>query len=236
MKHLLEVSHLSYCYGSHQVVEDLTFHGDGGELIVLAGPNGSGKTTTIRLIVNLLKLQKGHITIEGVDHAQKYLDMMYLQSDQALPLFLTGEEYLQMMCAFYHVSFDAHKARKYYAYFDFKAAHELMETYSHGMIKKIQFIASLLVPLKILIVDETLNGMDIKSRDVSTILMKQLVKKGVLVILCTHDLLLAQEIGERVLFIDHGHIFADLNLNAQTYNLTEEFRKMVTFRENDYVL
>ncbi|SDM18529.1 ABC-2 type transport system ATP-binding protein [Kandleria vitulina] len=236
MGNLLEVKDLSYCYGSHKVIENLSFEANSGEILALAGPNGSGKTTTMRLISNILQVQEGQIYINGINHEKMNLDIMYLQSDQELPLFLTGEEYLQMMCSFYHVPFDHDKAMRYYDYFDLHVQNKLIETYSHGMIKKIQFIASLLVPIKILIVDETLNGMDIKSRDVSTLLMKQLAKNGVLIILCTHDLLFAQEVGERVLFIGHGHIFSQFNLKDHDYNLSEEFRKMVTFKEEDYVL
>ena len=68
MGNLLEVKDLSYCYGSHKVIENLSFEANSGEILALAGPNGSGKTTTMRLISNILQVQEGQIYINGINH------------------------------------------------------------------------------------------------------------------------------------------------------------------------
>lgn len=164
---------------------------------------------------------------------------MYLQSDNLLPVFLTGEEYIKLMCKMYEHRFEKSLYLQLVEYYEMKGITDhLMEEYSHGMMKKIQLISAFLIQPDIIIIDETLNGIDIKAKEISIILMKKMRKKGKLVLLCTHDLLLAEQIGNRVELINNGNIFAEITLpfEEEDKSLVSTFKEMIKFEESKYEL
>ena len=143
MQNILEIKDVSFGYGKFDVLKNISFYGKRGEILVLAGPNGSGKTTLIKLIFDLLHRERGEIYIKGKDNreieAKKRI--MYLQSDNLLPVFLTGEEYIKLMCKMYEHRFEKSLYLQLVEYYEMKGITDhLMEEYSHGMMKKIQLI------------------------------------------------------------------------------------------------
>ena len=241
MQNILEIKDVSFGYGKFDVLKNISFYGKRGEILVLAGPNGSGKTTLIKLIFDLLHRERGKIYIKGKDNreieAKKRI--MYLQSDNLLPVFLTGEEYIKLMCKMYEHRFEKSLYLQLVEYYEMRGITDhLMEEYSHGMMKKIQLISAFLIQPDIIIIDETLNGIDIKAKEISIILMKKMRKKGKLVLLCTHDLLLAEQIGNRVELINNGNIFAEITLpfEEEDKSLVSTFKEMIKFEESKYEL
>lgn len=240
-KKVLEIKNVSFGYSSVDILKNVSFHGSAGEILVLAGPNGSGKTTLIKLIFDLLERDRGEIYINGEDNrkisAKKQI--IYLQSDNELPRFLTGDEYIKLMCKLYNVEIDNLLYLQLMEYYEMQdSANHLIESYSYGMVKKIQLIAAFLIQAQITVIDETLNGIDIKAKEISIVLMKKLIEKGKLVLLCTHDLLLAEKIGNRVELINNGNVFADVNLpfTNSDMSLVNVFKDMIGFEESNYEL
>ena len=236
---ILEVKNLSFAYNRSKVLKELSFCAEFGDFLVIAGPNGSGKTTLIKLIFDLLETQDGEILIDGgpqsVLAAKKR--MLYLASDNVLPQFLTGHEYVRLMCKLYDKAVDEDLYRNLVAYYEMEdAVGELIEQYSHGMTKKIQLISAFLIQADILVVDETLNGIDIKAKEVSKVLLKKYAEKNKLVIMCTHDLELAEQIGQRAILLYNGELCADIDLNGnqEKVSLTELFRSLMCFEDADY--
>lgn len=237
MQNILEIKDVSFGYGKFDVLKNISFYGKRGEILVLAGPNGSGKTTLIKLIFDLLHRERGKGKDNREIEAKKRI--MYLQSDNLLPVFLTGEEYIKLMCKMYEHRFEKSLYLQLVEYYEMKGITDhLMEEYSHGMMKKIQLISAFLIQPDIIIIDETLNGIDIKAKEISIILMKKMRKKGKLVLLCTHDLLLAEQIGNRVELINNGNIFAEITLpfEEEDKSLVSTFKEMIKFEESKYEL
>lgn len=237
-KPLLTVNDLSFSYQRDLfVLHNLNFSCNSGELFVIAGPNGSGKTTLIKLIFDLLNMQNGSIKIGEENHetlaAKKRI--LYLPSEDLLPRFLTGNEYIRLLCKMYDCPFNDSLYEKLLVYYSMQdSIHKLIESYSHGMAKKIQLIAAFLIQTDITIVDETLNGIDIKAKEVSKVLLKKLVAKNKLVLLCTHELELAQEIADQALLLYHGDLCANVNMKESTKSLTDMFKEMISFEEKNY--
>jgi ABC-2 type transport system ATP-binding protein len=236
---VLQIKNIFFSYSNATVLKDITFSGKKGELIVLAGPNGSGKTTLIKLIFDLLERQKGEILVNGEDNRKMQVKnrILYLPSDNILPEFLTGDEYVRFICKLYEVKLDEELYKQLTIYYVIEDhIDEMIENYSHGMVKKIQLITAFLIKADITIIDETLNGIDIKAKEVSKVLLKKLSRKNKLVIMCTHDLELAELVGDRAILIYNGYICSEVDLidNKGKISLTELFKDMIGFEESNY--
>ena len=236
---ILEIKDLSFAYDKINVLEQVSFDGYPGEVLVLAGPNGSGKTTMIKLLFDLLEKKQGDIRVFEKPHAE--LDqkkrMYYRSSENVLPQFLTGDEYVRMMCRLYDVDVDEELYASLIQYYAMESRMDhLIENYSHGMVKKIQLITAFLLQLDITVVDETLNGIDIEAKEVSKVLLRKLVEKNKLVVMCTHDLELAEQIGDSAILLYKGAIQETVNLKEQKRSLTDIFKELIGFKETDYAI
>ena len=168
---LLQIKELSFQYTKNNLVlGNLTFEISNGEFVALAGPNGCGKTTLIKIICDLLKIQKGEIQFNGKNHRDLAVkkNIVYLPSEDYLPEFLTGKEYIQLFSNLYCQRVNDERLTKLSQYYSMEGEMEkLIEDYSHGMKKKTQIISALMVQPKLLIVDETLNGIDVEAMEVT---------------------------------------------------------------------
>jgi ABC-2 type transport system ATP-binding protein len=236
----LDISNVSFEYKKNiKVLNNISITLGKGELAVLAGPNGCGKTTLMKLIFDLLEIQEGKIEINGLNskEIEGKKGAMYLPSDNVLPDFLTGSEYVKLMCKMYDFEYDKTLLKKLIGYYSLEKHMDLLiESYSHGMIKKIQLIAAFLIQPDLIIIDETLNGIDLEAKEISKILIKKIVEKGKTVLMCTHDLELAQEIGERAILMYKGEIYEDIIIDhiKDKINLTSIFKKIINFEESAY--
>lgn len=236
---MLQVQGLTYQYTKNKLVlDDLTFKIEKGEFVALAGPNGCGKTTLIKIVCDLLKIQKGKVEFNGRNHQDLSVkrEIIYLPSDDYLPEFLTGREYVQLLSKLYQQDFDQgrlHKLAQYYSMED--ELEKLIEDYSHGMRKKIQIMSALVVRPKLMIIDETLNGIDIEAKEVTKLLLDRYVKDGGTVLLSTHDLSLVEEICERVILLYQGKIHLDEKIKdlGPKYgkDLSSIFKEIINYEE-----
>jgi ABC-2 type transport system ATP-binding protein len=205
MTSVLDVAHLSYSYDSGQVLSDVSFSLPGSSIVGLVGPNGSGKSTLIKNIFDLLRSQSGSITVNGHPHgsAAAKSAAMYLASNDYLPEFLTAREYVDLLGRMYAVEVDADEMSALFTRYSMAGRYDdLIENYSHGMRKKTQLVAALLMRRPLMIVDETLNGMDLEALHLCE-------ADGHTVFLCTHDFSLLERLADRVLFLDLGQLVFD---------------------------
>jgi ABC-2 type transport system ATP-binding protein len=238
---MLNVKDIEYGYQpQNQVLKKLSFQLKQGEFLTIAGPNGSGKTTLIKLIIDLLQLQKGKIELDGKSHQQLATKkkITYLASDDYLPEFLTGKEFVRMMCEMYDAAWDGDLFSKLVKFYDFELKiDDCIESYSHGMKKKIQLIMAFIIQAPLLIIDETLNGIDIEAKEITKILLEGYQRNGGTIIFCTHDLDLVQEISQRILLINRGYVATDQTLaeiKAAKSTVMAEFKKLIKFEETAY--
>lgn len=237
---ILNINKVTFEYNKgKKVLKDINIDIGIRQLPVLVGPNGSGKTTLMKLIFDLLNIQEGDILIAGknnkdIDSKKK---AMYLPSDNLLPEFLTGREYINLMCDLYDYRCDYTLMYKLIEYYSMEEqVNNLIETYSHGMAKKIQLITAFLIQPELIVIDETLNGIDIEAKEVSKVLMKQLVNKGKTVLMCTHDLDFAKEVGSRVIIMHKGSIYKDVLIEEleENVSLTDILKNILSFEDNVY--
>lgn len=234
---MLELNNIHFSYDQKtNVLSGVNLTVEPGDFLALVGPNGSGKTTLIKLICDLLEVQSGTITLNGtnIKNLQVKQNILYLPSEDILPEFLTGREYVELMLNMYQSTLDVDKLNYLAKYYDFESALDvLIEEYSNGMKKKIQLISAMLISPNILIIDETLNGMDVESIEITKLLLSNFMSAEKIVIMCSHDLYLLEEICNKAVVLYGGkiHIKKSIEDIQKTSSLLSLFREMINHDE-----
>jgi len=215
------VEHVSKNYGSFRAVDNLSFEVYRGEIFAMLGPNGSGKTTTMRMILDILKPDSGAIEVLGGPLVEATKDKIgYLPEERGLyrnVRVLEMMEYLGMLKGLSQR--EAHKRsmamleRLELAEHSKKKVSEL----SKGMQQKIQFAVTVLHDPELIIVDEPFSGLD----PVNTLSLKDLLmefrQKGGTIVMSTHQMWQVEEMADRLLMINQGQ--------QKLYGPVEEIRK-----------
>ena len=205
MEELLICKNVNKNYGNKKVLKNINFSIPRGKIIGLLGKNGTGKTTLIKLINDLLTLDSGEILIDGKKigvESKKIIS--YLPERTYLDKSMTVNEVIDMFSEFYD-NFDAKKARKLLK--DLKLdVNSKLSKMSKGMQEKVQLVLVMSRKALLYILDEPLGGVDPATRDyiLDTILTN--FNEGASIIISTHLIADIERILDEVIFIDNGKI------------------------------
>lgn len=215
-----------------KAVNNVSFEVRGGEIVGFTGPNGSGKTTTIKMLTGILPPDKGEIKINGFDIKKNMIQAKssigYIADSPDMFLRLKGIEFLNFIADVYKVSNDDRKKRvnELAERFELTDALSLpMMSYSHGMRQKLMVIAALVHNPPVWILDEPMTGLDPKSSYELKEMMREHAKKGNAVFFSTHVLEVAEKLCDKVIIIKKGNLLYDgtlENLESQHLNQTLE--------------
>ena len=226
---LLEIKNLSKSYGKKKVLKDINLTIPRDRIIGLLGKNGTGKSTLIKLINDLLTPTSGEILINGkkVGVESKKI-ISYLPERTYLDKSMTVDNVIEYFSDFYD-NFDARKARKLLKDLDLDTTLKLAKM-SKGMQEKVQLVLVMSRKADLYILDEPLGGVDPATRDyiLDTILTN--FDEGASVIISTHLITDVERILDEVIFIDKGKIVlqssADELRNKEGKSIDEIFRGM----------
>lgn len=228
MEELLICKNVNKNYGNKKVLKNINFSIPRGKIIGLLGKNGTGKTTLIKLINDLLTLDSGEIIIDGKKigvESKKIIS--YLPERTYLDKSMTVNEVIDMFSEFYD-NFDAKKARKLLK--DLKLdVNSKLSKMSKGMQEKVQLVLVMSRKALLYILDEPLGGVDPATRDyiLDTILTN--FNEGASVIISTHLIADIERILDEVIFIDDGKIVlienADKLREKEGASIDEIFRR-----------
>lgn len=228
MEELLICKNVNKNYGNKKVLKNINFSIPRGKIIGLLGKNGTGKTTLIKLINDLLTLDSGEILIDGKKigvESKKIIS--YLPERTYLDKSMTVNEVIDMFSEFYD-NFDSKKARKLLK--DLKLdVNSKLSKMSKGMQEKVQLVLVMSRKALLYILDEPLGGVDPATRDyiLDTILTN--FNEGASVIISTHLIADIERILDEVIFIDDGKIVlienADKLREKEKTSIDEIFRR-----------
>ena len=226
---LLEIKNLSKSYGKKKVLKNINLTIPRDRIIGLLGKNGTGKSTLIKLINDLLVPTSGEILINGekVGVESKKI-ISYLPERTYLDKSMTVDNVIEYFSDFYD-NFDARKARKLLKDLDLDTSLKLTKM-SKGMQEKVQLVLVMSRKSDLYILDEPLGGVDPATRDyiLDTILTN--FDEGASVIISTHLITDVERILDEVIFIDKGKIVlqssADELRNKEGKSIDEIFRGM----------
>ncbi len=185
-----------------------------GSLYSLLGPNGAGKTTLIRILVGLIKQDRGYIEILGLDPHSRHSEVMsrvgYVPELPSFPDFMSGEEYLRLTADLYGLGRDSKtRISEVLSLVGLeKASRRRIGTYSKGMIQRLAIAQAILPDPELLILDEPLMGIDPEARIQFKDLFVGLAKKGKTILYSSHVLEEVERISTHIAIINKGRIIA----------------------------
>lgn len=212
---LISIQGLRKSYADFEAVSGIDLKIHPGEVFGFLGPNGAGKTTTIKVLAGLLPPTKGRVLVGGFDVVnqpkQAKAATGFIPDTPFLFERLTGREFLRFVGRLYGMAGEevGKSVDWQLSFFDLTDwADHLIESYSHGMKKRLAMAAALLHKPQVLIVDEPMVGLDpIGARKVKK-LFRDLAAEGLTVFLTTHELSTAEAVCDRIGIIHHGRIVA----------------------------
>ncbi len=212
---VIQVKGLVKYFGEVIAVNNLSFEVRSGEVYGLLGPNGAGKTTTVKIICGLLKPTSGEVKVFGISPVDNPIEVKkrigYVPEDVVLYESLTPRELFEFISSVRNLSMDvsfkigslvdAFNIRQYYD--------SPIATLSTGTKQKVAIIAALLHDPPLLVLDEPLRGLDVRSSKIFKELLSIHIENGGAVLLSTHIMELAEHLCTRVGIIDKGRLVAE---------------------------
>lgn len=206
MMNIIELSDVTKTFGSVVAVDNLSLKVPKGSIYGFIGPNGSGKTTSIRMIMKIMYPDNGTLLINGQEHnSQRLRNVGYLPEDRGLYKKMKLGELLQ-----FHGELNEGKdLKKWIDYWldrlDLKEYKDKkVETLSKGMKQKLQFIATILHQPELIILDEPFSGLDPVNAELLKDVILELQNKGATIIFSTHDMSMAEKMCDYIFMIYQG--------------------------------
>ena len=211
---MIQINNVSKSYdGKNNVIDGMNLQINDGEIFGFLGPNGVGKTTTIKMITGILNIDKGDLLIDGMSITSQPVEAKqkfgFVPDSPDMFLKLKGSEYLNFIADIYQVNTEnrTKRIKELVTRFDMQNCLESkIQTYSHGMRQKIVIIASLLSDPKNWIIDEPMTGLDPKATYELKKIMHEKIQKGDTVFFSTHILDVAEKLCTRVGIINNGKL------------------------------
>lgn len=227
MTKILECKNLCKSFGRKQILKDVSFEIDSGDILAFIGPNGSGKTTTIKLILGLQKIDKGEVLINGFNIESDFVKAISkvgaIVESPDVYMYLSGWQNLKLIASCYEGITDE-KIKEIVGFVGLeKRINDKVSKYSLGMRQRLGIARALLNDPNVLILDEPTNGLDPEGIKDLRDLLKKLAKTGMGVLISSHNLAELESFCNKVLIIDSGNIIESTEVN--------EFKK----NENKYI-
>ena len=207
---VLEVKNINKFFGKKQILKDISFDIEEGEILGFVGPNGSGKTTTIKIILGLQKASSGEVYINGENIKENFENAIRkvgaIVESPDMYMYLSGIDNLKLVANYYNISHD--KIDSIVEFVGLKdRIKDTVSKYSLGMRQRLGIAQAILNKPNLLIVDEPTNGLDPSGIIEFRKMLKELAKKEKMsIFISSHNLSEIENICDKVLLINEGEI------------------------------
>ena len=207
----IEVQELRYFYGKTKAVDGISFDVSPGEVMGFLGPNGAGKSTTIKMLTGMLVPQAGKATLLGMNVMRHRKDIQQrigiCFEEKNLYLNMTAVENLKFFARLFGIKgYSPQKALERVGLSG--RYNERVKKYSKGMRQRLMIARALVNNPDILFLDEPTDGLDPVSARAIRAIIEEEADRGAAVFLTTHDMNEADQLSDRVAFINEGQIVA----------------------------
>ena len=201
---IIEIKNMSKNFKNKKLYNDFSLEIEANTVHAIVGPNGSGKTSLLRILTGLYKEDKGSVIVNG-DHAM-LLENDYLYEDK------TGIDNIDIYGLYF-----GYKGKGYKKYSDLLGISDDLErkvsTYSKGMKRKLSLLIIVLMNRDIVFLDEATSGVDPISRVQIRDLIKILKDKGKTIVITSHDLSEIEKVADKVTMIKDSEILFTKNID-----------------------
>ena len=231
---MIDVKHLSKSFGDHLVLDDISEHIYPGEKVVIIGPSGSGKSTFLRCLNLLETPTKGSITFQGTELTDPKVDIDQMRRQmgmvfQHFNLFpnMTIRKNITLAPVRTKLMSQEQADEEATALLRRVGLEEKADAYpnqlSGGQKQRIAIVRALAMQPKVMLCDEPTSALDPEMVGEVLDVMKELANEGMTMVVVTHEMGFAREVGSRVLFMDGGHIL-EQNTPAEFFAHPKEER------------
>jgi ABC-2 type transport system ATP-binding protein len=205
---IAQVRELTIQYGKRTAVDALDLALAAGEIALLLGPNGAGKSTTLAAMAGALLPTKGSITVDGGDVAATRGKVGFADQPPQLYDYFTVEEHVGFVAEARGAAAGATTAVLEQLGLA-KIAQRPCRELSFGMRQRVGLAAALVGPVKLVLLDETLNGLDPHAARAARATLRAAADAGAAILMSTHLLGVAERLCDRILVMDRGKLVAD---------------------------
>jgi ABC-2 type transport system ATP-binding protein len=235
---MLTIENVTKRFGEIVALDRVSLSLARGEFFGLLGPNGAGKTTLMSLVAGLRAPDSGSISINGQRVGPNAMaprhELGFVPQAIALYEELSAEENLRLFGKLYGLAGQELRARVdhgLHAAQLFERRQDKVQTYSGGMKRRINVVASILHRPALLLCDEPTVGVDPQSRNAIFEFLQRLNADGMTIVYSTHYMEEATRLCSRIAIIDHGHLLALGTLDELLTHLP--FSELVRIARND---
>lgn len=206
---MIDIKHLTKRFGSFCAIDDVSLHVQPGEIFAILGPNGSGKTTTLKCAAGLVSPSAGQVLIDGLDTWEDGLRakrlFSYLPQRVAFPEMLAAREILEFHCRLRKLPIE--RVAQVLATSKFNGFGEKpVKEFSGGMVQRLGIALLTLADTPVLLLDEPTTGLDPEASARLRELLVAQRDKGRTVLLTSHILSEVEELADRVAILVQGRL------------------------------
>ncbi|GAB4279836.1 MAG: ABC transporter ATP-binding protein [Coriobacteriia bacterium] len=207
----IKVEDIAYSYGDVEAVKGISFDVEPGQIMGFLGPNGAGKSTTIKMLTGQLKPKRGKIFILGMEGGQDRPEIQQrigvCFEEKNLYLNMTARENLEFFAKLFGISdYDATEALRRV---DLAGREDdRVSGFSKGMKQRLMVARALVNQPDVIFLDEPTDGLDPTSSQAIRAVIREEAERGAAILLTTHDMHEADELSDKVAFINEGEIVA----------------------------
>ncbi len=212
----VDLESVTKTFGDHTAVDDLSLSVPPGSVYGFIGPNGSGKTTTLRMIMNIFYPDRGKIRVFGEEPTSACTDRIgYLPEERGLYKKMKVRALLRFLGELKNGSDVTARVDQWLEKLDLEGwANKKVQTLSKGMSQKVQFIAAVVSQPEMIILDEPFSGLDPVNADAIEQAVLELRAQGTTVLFSTHDMATAENLCDFIFMIFKGRKVLDGSLAA----------------------
>jgi ABC-2 type transport system ATP-binding protein len=220
----IEVKQIVKSFGNQKAVNNVSFEVEAGEIFGLLGPNGAGKTTSIRIMLDIFRPDSGSVAVLGGPMTEQKKNLLgYLPEERGLYQDITLERCLVYLASLKGLP-EAESRKRINGYlerFDLLGHRtKKIKELSKGMQQKAQLIVTLVHQPQLVIIDEPFSALDPVNTQMIKDLLVEEKKRGVTIVMSTHQLHQVEELCDRLVLINHGEVVL--------YGALSEIRKKFT--------
>lgn len=196
---MINIEQVSFAYKNKVVLREVSIELFEASIIGLVGLNGAGKTTLLEIIAGYIKPAHGAISFTESGKPNELI--AYLETNPFFYPNITGHEYLELL-TFKNKQFNIERLNSFFAL----PLHDLIDTYSSGMKKKLAFMGVMALDRKYILLDEPFNTLDMESVEVLKLILIELKKQGKIMIITSHILETLTTTCDHIYYLMNGEI------------------------------